>query len=241
MSISNHELIHQREQMLHQETDVTATPAARVRTFCGLPYDCGGLTVVDLGAGGSDLTATLRREGALAYAVDAHYGSVGRIRSGVGRFYAQSRERYARNPLLGMLERILGDNDQRELFTAATFERSFREHPDWYIQGWLTRVPLPDDYANWVISLCSIINFLKDRDLFTIATDEAYRITKPEGILVIAPYIPTLAEKRGTSTEWDHQVRRLTRLNDGGVVVEPVVEDSDSVLRLRLVKRKPYS
>ena len=146
----------------------------------GIYEDLTGLTVVDLASGASSFVAGLLAEGIDAYGIDRVYEDPNQLRADstegvkmvIERLEALGRTDFARSA-------------QRSL---ERFNGSFAINPTRYQPGWLTDIPLPDEFADRTYSLHGITHMGVDFDLMLQSMHEALRITKPGGIITIAAF-----------------------------------------------------
>ena len=158
-----------------------------------LPTPLEGSRIVDVGAGGSNLTQFLRAHGADAYAVDPRYSD------NFHPLFQSLKENLGLTPreidVDSLLERLRGwfmrggstpDKNQY------AFERMLvdaRQHPDRYLVGRADKLPFEDESIDFVHSLEAVSAFLMDDvDELRNSVREMIRILKPGGKLQINPW-----------------------------------------------------
>lgn len=149
----------------------------RTRETLDFPEDVSGMRILDIGAGGSDLTAKLLEDGADAYAVDPLYKSRSDVK---GKARLQ-------------LEHIQSHGDRnyyrQSLEALERFSESIKGNPDRYKIAFATNLPFPDNYFDLVFSSAAILGYLDiDYELLLKSTQEALRVTKPCGKVQLWPY-----------------------------------------------------
>lgn len=149
------------------QTVTSAMSFESVTEFIDIPEGVNGLTILDVGGGGSDFTATLLEKGADAYAVDYLYAS--------------------RSDLKGKAKKNIDDLRKKKAPWAITQERalercieSMKRNPSHYMAVSATELPFPDNFFNLVVSTSCIVPYLDlDREAFFTAVSECIRVTKP--------------------------------------------------------------
>lgn len=157
----------------------SCTPSFIARDILGLK-EVKGLTIVDLASGTSGMVAELIEDGADAYGVDIVYGQP------FEEFTQKSRDiltdmSSASPPGYGDKMYHYGDESLNK------FTNSFQNDRDRYRAGYLTRLPLPDNFADVTTSLNGISALGDDNELTMERIYEALRITKPGGKVILAP------------------------------------------------------
>ena len=136
------------------------------------------LPVLDVGGGGSSVTASLLRQGYDAYALDPLYES----RETALRVINGSFLGIAMGAMISDSEDDL--NEQTESFSV--FKKSLKRKPDRYIGESILESGLEDDFFGTVISSASVESYLaKSPDIFEIALREMARITAPDGRIIM--------------------------------------------------------
>ncbi|HZQ29739.1 MAG TPA: methyltransferase domain-containing protein [Patescibacteria group bacterium] len=147
-----------------------------ISRYIELPKDVSGLSFLDIGAGGSDFTATLLERGANAFAIDPLYKSRSDLKGKMKNFFELSRKRK-----LNFLPR------QERAFER--FYESIKTNPDHYKAAQAENLPFPDNYFDYVISITAITQYLdSNKDTLFAAVKEAIRVTKPHGLIQIFPF-----------------------------------------------------
>lgn len=175
------EVLYQTEEALAQRFPCGATPADTAIQYLGLPQERIGLIIVDVAAGLSSLTPTLLAEGANVYAVDSVYGAT---REELEGLIDETRTKTLASTPPGYFQEM--DRLVRE--ASGQFEVSYVACPDRYIKGYATRLPFPDNFADYAISMNGISGFIREPDVLIEAIKEALRIVKPGGKVVLAPW-----------------------------------------------------
>lgn len=221
-----------RERELALKLLVSATQAEAIRPKLGLPDNMAGLTIVDLAAGASTLTANLLTQRANAYALDYVYDDREQLIEAVY------------NKWLPKVLSLSSDRAERQFVEDVTkrsirrFLRSFEAQRQRYKAGWLTDLPFESDFSDWTVSYSGVSELFEEPDLLKQATMEAVRITKPGGIISIAPFITNSGSSgiggRITRTH-NELVIFLSEQNVGQVTVDRNASTTPDS-RLRIVK-----
>ncbi len=226
------ETVHEREVKLAEVIEVSTANAKQTGQELGIPNNVRGLTIIDLAGGASLLTTDLLRRGANAYALDRIYGDIEALQDAVMNGYIPA--------VLKVLQRaaphriILHQQQvamlQQEL---REFLKAREEHPERYIEGWLTKLPFSDNFADRTLSHLGISRLSGDYEVLEEATMEGIRITKPGGALVIAPF--PIRQDIGTVRMQRDLIGSLESQRLGRCIVESYRYSSPEQ-RLRIVK-----
>lgn len=166
--------------------------------------------ILDICAGESNFVPWLRRKGAQAFALDLGY-------SNPEKLHEKRKDDLIQYSIHEGIDASTLDRDK--LATDAQtrdFQRSFQEHPDYYVAGSAHSLPFRNSSFDFVTSFYGIFGVLdKDSGLLSLAVEEAIRIMKPGGQIQIGPAIVT---EYGLSSG---QVRNQTQL------IESLKERSD--------------
>jgi len=173
------ELYAIEEELAIRAEGPSCTPSQMARDILGIK-DVKSLVVVDLASGTSPMVAELLDEGVNAHGVDIVYG--------------KSIEDITRSARILLFDQVYNaPYDYREKmqeFGNAAIERflaSMQTHSAHYHEGYLTRLPFPDNFADITTSLNGITALSENVDLTMVRIKEALRITKPGGKLIMAP------------------------------------------------------
>lgn len=138
-------------------------------------------SVLDIGAGGSDVTAVLLKRGYSAFAIDPRYEDPDLIREKVEESYTK---RDPNSPLRQYWEQLT--REQEEALTI--FNRSVRENPSNYIAATATALPFKDGTFDLVFSVNAVTEYLAlNKHLLQDAVFECLRVAKPGGKVEIYP------------------------------------------------------
>lgn len=219
--------IQTRERKIAIGFDTGTTSARDAMEALGIPKEVSGLVIVDLAAGASSLTAHLLEKGADAYAVDRLYLDDEELKRSMDEGIARVTSRYLD---LGMLDFIETTKRSRE-----EFEGSFEKRRERYRGAWLTRLPFEDNFSDITCSLHGISNLGENFDVMWQAILEAIRITKQNGLVIIAPF-----SRRGS--RWgefaDAHARVTERVKSEGLGLVNVTNDGAVSFGYRLQIRK---
>lgn len=173
--------LHVAEQKITERSYVSATTfKAASRDILSLPQDVSGLTILDLAAGASDITAELLARGVNAHALDCSYYDFQELLASfevaVPMILRQTPPVHRRHMKKVTVRAFL------------RFRDSFFTHNSHYHPGWLTNLPFPDNFADRTFSINGISHLAERRELFRKALEEAVRVTRPGGLTIIAPF-----------------------------------------------------
>lgn len=187
-------MMHRPGQEYHAEIaeperpiEITATPGEVARQQLGLPEDVRGRTIVDLCAGGSSLATLLASQGATVYAVDTCYRLSGpeltsELLRSCEATAARSPKMYYVHVWNAIHRAICAFVDSYEGGSSAVQ----------YVAADVRKLTgMEDGIADYVVSLNGITQFADtDSDSFQAAMQEAARITKPDGhIILVSPSV----------------------------------------------------
>jgi SAM-dependent methyltransferase len=165
----------------------TARPWSVVAALIPFGENVTDTTIVDVGAGGSNAVASLLTLGADAFAIDPRYRSWPSLERACTSYFE-------RHEALGRLpEAREASADPIALQRAAfrDFALSFHDprNVDRYRSAVATNLPFADHSVDLVYSLDCITQYLDRRfDLLAAAVEEALRIVRPGGRLVLVPF-----------------------------------------------------
>jgi SAM-dependent methyltransferase len=165
----------------------TARPWSVVAALIPFDVEVAGTTIVDVGAGGSNAVAALLDAGANAFAIDPRYRSWPALERECSAYFE-------RHEALGRLPQAREASakpiaQQRAAFRA--FAASFHDprHAGRYRAAVATNLPFPAESVDLVYSLDCITQYLDRRfELLTAAVEEALRVLRSGGRLVLAPF-----------------------------------------------------
>lgn len=208
------------EEFLTRESQMSATPSDIAHSFLGLPENVRGMTIVDLASGASSLTAELLANGADAHAVDVLYG----------RPEMQKRIiDYLDRRLLTQPQDYRQQIRESENKALQNFLQSFQAQRNRYHGAYLTKLPFPDGFSDWTVSLLGISDLARYEPVMIAATFEALRVTKSGGKVVIAPLHPGNRYYYWYSEEHEALIEELRKRNVGDVIVEKGILPSSRI------------
>lgn len=166
------------EQEIAKRAGFTAKSWRDIRLMVNFPENVAGLRILDIGAGGSDITAHLLERGAEAYALDPKYADPQSLK---GKF----------DDLYQRLGKIGATNGQHAKEAEAVLEnqqRSMAQNPEKYVAAYATQLPFPDNYFDLVFSVsCMFSHIDENSKALMAAAREAIRVTKPGGQIQLVP------------------------------------------------------
>lgn len=166
------------EQEIAKRAGFTAKSWWDIRLMVQFPEDVAGLRILDIGAGGSDITAHLLGLGAEAYALDPKYADPSSLRGKLDDLYQR-------------LSKIGATNNQDVKDAEAVFanqQKSMTQNPEKYIAAYATQLPFPDDYFDLVFSVSCMFSHIDESSKALMeAAREAIRVTKPGGQIQLLP------------------------------------------------------
>lgn len=171
--------IRDRERTIAEASDTGSTIGEIAAQILELTK-AEGITIVDLASGASSLVAHLLTRGNNAFGVDRLYYDRQELEVSMEKGVNYVARRYQNN---GKPDHALA-----AIESARKFKKSLEENPDRYIAGWLTDLPLPDNFSDRTVSIHGISNLGEDAEVMLQAIREAIRITKPGGLVTIAPF-----------------------------------------------------
>ena len=167
------------EVMLAEKIGISVGPTMPIWEILGLPEEVAGMTIVDLAAGASPLTHDLLQAGADAYAFDCVYQKSEEELHQLIKVYHQEILKFV-NQKEEISEEINRDKE--------VFWRSLRIERDRYICGWMTELPFPSDFSDLTLSFEGATHVgANNFDLMWLITQEALRITKQGGKVIMSP------------------------------------------------------
>lgn len=151
-----------------------------------IPQTFKGCRTLDIGAGGSNLTATLLGKGAKAYALDPKYKS--RLNTIREIQTCLNISKKIKTPQISIAEQTKAALK----FTDDLIDKS----PENYIAGFASSLPFADNTFDFVFSLkCITFHLDLNFDVFSKAVSEAIRVTKPNGKIQIFPFNVIYADR----------------------------------------------
>lgn len=205
--------ISYREKQIAQDRTTSVGLVCTIRSNLSLPHDLKlkGLTVVDLGAGASPLTAELLQAGVNAHAVDWLYFDNHALANKLEEYTTGYFKRLANNPA-----------GQRLLRNALeVFIHSYHRDQDHYHPAYLTSLPFPDNFSDLTISHNSLTYLAEDHKILEQATREAIRITKPGKRVTL---YPLYAFRQGERQFFEEHERLLRQIQQEGLGLVQRVE-----------------
>jgi SAM-dependent methyltransferase len=190
------------------------------------PDNGNGRKTLDIGGGGSDVTAMLFARGYDAYALDPRYKSrsdtKGRARNFLRTYLKQRPQDLNRQQHVRMQEEAL-----------ERFVESFQENPDRYIAGFATDLSrFPDETFDYIVSVNSITEYLDIyAETLLASVSEAIRVTKPEGIIQIYPFNDAFTEAENPRIRLMHQIVHEKRLRNQSLLMQ----DLDTNPRIKTI------
>lgn len=181
-----HQMINERElpsdSKLRDEivklsqTVISAKSFDSVSELINIPQLVSGLTILDVGSGGSDFTATLLEKDADAYAIDPAYVNTWDLKKKL-RKYINDEKRKKHTWAIS------------QEIASKRFLESIRVNPDHYRADQATKISFPDNFFDLIVSVNCLVPYLDlDRETFFNAVGECLRVTKPGGIIQIFPF-----------------------------------------------------
>jgi ubiquinone/menaquinone biosynthesis C-methylase UbiE len=186
-----------QEELLELAT-VSALPWSKGRGLLQFPENVNGLSILDVGGGGSDITASLVELGADAFALDPRYRKKSEIEEAIKSQF--------QSPACPMPTRIMLNQ------TLKRFLASIKSAPERYKAASATQIPFADDRFDIVFSIDTVTAFLdRDRETFLASIKECLRVAKPGGLLKFLPF-------QDRQPVWSQEVNDLRMRNDDEVL-----------------------
>lgn len=226
--------LHEREIAFATKLHVSASPAESVRKILGIPERVSGLTIVDLAAGACPLTGQLLTEGANAFAIDRIYDDREELLNAVYKKWLPMSLYFVRKINPTQVQMV--DKFSRRI--VREFLRSFEKYPDKHIVGWLTDLPLESGFSDLTVSYSGVSELFEDQEVLEKATQEAVRITKAGGRVVIAPFLTNGGSSGigGRITTSHNQLVEFLRKENVGQVEVQKDDFSSPDSRLQIIK-----
>lgn len=178
------EVVYRAEEALVDEMLVSSTPGELVRQYLGLPENVSGLTIVDVAAGFSSLTANLIAEGAVVHAVDPRFeGGEVDIGQLIQNVFFNTMRHLQYYPNRAYFETSLSKS-------LLAFKDSFLKDRQRYHAEYATRLPFPDNFSDYTVSSNGLSLLLKEPDVMLGAIKKALQVTKPGGKTILFPWFP---------------------------------------------------
>lgn len=141
--------------------------------YLRLPENPTGWSILDIGAGASNIVPHALALGADAYAVDAGYGPNLQLLLKKAHQHADSVK----------IEHLATSKA-----TITEFQQALGAHPDRFIRNFATKLQFPDNRFKLAISTRLHLGHLDDNpDLLIAATQENLRVVEPGGRLALSP------------------------------------------------------
>jgi ubiquinone/menaquinone biosynthesis C-methylase UbiE len=198
-------VLAEQEQFVMSTMEISSNASAVIEpTYSLNPERMRGMRVVDIAAGGSDLTARFCELGADAVAIDPSYDDRGIFVARSSEFIEflddiDEAERTARRqslpPNVIIVDRPSVKNDQPRVTNRsanARFLEDWAAHPERYITGSAIDLPLPDRSADLVLNLNFLSNLHGILPEFALASVwEGIRVLRRSGSMKIGLFKET--------------------------------------------------
>jgi len=203
------------EEVISDIAPVSALEWSTASRILVLPDDVRGLRILDVGAGGSDVTATLLEMGADAYAIDPIYRSKALLKGEVRKENRLAGQEFDHNSDWRRYHRESTDALDRCV-------TSMKSYPDRYRTATADSLPFPDNYFNIVFSVRCVSLYLDmNSNTLSSAVNESLRVTKEGGFIQLFP--------------WDCNSHRLPSDNDRMALILQIVDANRLRNQLRLI------
>lgn len=204
------------ERQTIQELDLTTIPIDIALRWLGIKpeQNLHGTTVADLGAGGSPLRASLAIQGAKAFAIDFRYHGEKPLAKTV---YAY---------LDAICEWVEPEMFASQQTAAEMFLHDYEANPDMYKQGYLSDIPLPTESVDITVST-NAIGDIQNSHLLRLSLNEAIRITKVNGKIVIIPLHQNMLpiyEELTRTYESEGQIAHIIRIPDTSILGMEIIK-----------------
>lgn len=203
--VPNEDRLRKLEEEFVAETFVTPRAWKSLLMEIEFPKKKKGMTIVDIGAGASEATATLASQGATAIAIDPIY----RLPL---REIIEKSEEFIKDLLEGPIGK---DKWYIGLLKSAQerFARDFKSRRirrGIYIPALAGNLPFRDESVDFIFSTSCIVFFLDRKwDLLWRSVQESYRVLKPGGEIQISPLGAEILIKTGDpEIDQENRVRR---------------------------------
>lgn len=188
------------ERDLAERSFSSAAPWELIPELFEFPKEVKGLTILDVGAGASNATARLRRQGAQALAIDYQYRDLRGLRRDVNRYLTdrtypfrkagqpvdQEMLRVHQNVSVANPEYVRWSRSARDSF----FEDVEFSKDRGYVAALAGTLPFPNNTFDFCFSLQGISRFLlQDSPVFLVAISECLRVLKPGRQLQLYPWV----------------------------------------------------
>ena len=202
-------VLAEQEQFVIDSMEISSNASEVIEATYSLnPERMKGMRVVDIAAGGSDLTARFCELGADAVAIDPSYDDrdifVARSSDFIGFLdeideVERTARRQSMPPNVIIVDRPSDKNDNPRVTNRsanARFLEDWAAHPERYITGSAIDLPLPDRSADLVLNLNFLSNLHEVLPEFALATVwEGIRILRKSGSMKIGLFKETQDEK----------------------------------------------
>lgn len=209
------------EEEIQRLAGSTSRPWQKVVELFTFTQKEKGSRFLDVGGGGSDITAHLIELGYDAYAIDPRYKSKPDLKGHVKKHLANMSSRHKGDPTWTTYIR------EQEVALEG-FLQSAKENPEHYKAATATNIPFPGEYFDMVFSLNAVTEYLDlNPDVLAKAVQECLRVTKKGGTVQLHPFKDALlsygklpneidAYIAATQIRIDNQEALLRRLNVNG-------------------------
>jgi len=239
MAVNRTELgiqFEERVQRLAHRWPITATPWAALSRFYQLPEDMAGLRVLDVCAGGSDLTAVLATQGADSRAIDINYDNIDYVNGAVSAHYInaflEDGDKASGPDYLAAMEAIANQPHVQ------AFRRSFAQERFRYVAAPAHEIPFADDFFDLVLSHNGILGVTQEDPLVLEASvEEAIRVAKAGGQIQLGPMRNNSHTEVGRGIAED-LITNLSRRSDLRVGITDLTDYSGPKKRITIVKGK---
>lgn len=190
----------------------TAEGFRKIAKDIKFPGNLQGKVILDVGSGGSDTVAELRKHGANAFGVDLQYGNIPGLTIHLAQQLADpmawvegrnwpALSKEEADQMLGLdqppaprfaqwMINHLGDYRARMALTHRHFLNDVSTRNGNYIAATAETLPFPDNSVDFYFSIEAITAFmLGTKRVFKRVMDEAHRVIKPGGEIQLHPWI----------------------------------------------------
>lgn len=205
-----------REYQLSKVLQPSALSRDASRALIDFPAKLTGIRVLDIGAGESDCTAWLNKQGASAYAIDPRYRDVRLLRHDTDITLLPKFQKCASRYGTAVAENLRRSIER----TRGIFMSDMNLHPNYYIAALAGSLPFSDESFDFIYSIDCITKGLdEDETIFRQAINEALRVLRRDGTLQLHPYLgygnsPNAKNQKKVFMSIPHSVGRL---NENGL------------------------